>query len=159
MLSVAGGKWTTYRHIGRMVLRKLAKEHGGAIAEDMQPVKSLVRHTPLPGVANPNAVAHRLLVDRDPGHRMAPDTARQLATHYGSLSFDIARLVNENPDLGERIHPDGPEIWAQVVYARDHEWAETEDDVLRRRTTVTIRGLDTADVRARVRELLARKRG
>lgn len=157
MLSVAGGKWTTYRHIGRMVLRKLAKEHGGAIAEDMQPVKSLVRHTPLPGVANPNAVAHRLLVDRDPGHRMAPDTARQLATHYGSLSFDIARLVNENPDLGERIHPDGPEIWAQVVYARDHEWAETEDDVLRRRTTVTIRGLDTDGVRARVRELLARK--
>ncbi|WP_407563869.1 FAD-dependent oxidoreductase [Streptomyces sp. 184] len=159
MLSVAGGKWTTYRHIGRMVLGKLAKEHGGAIAEDMQPVKSLVRHTPLPGVANPNAVAHRLLVDRDPGHRMAPDTARQLATHYGSLSFDIARLVNENPDLGERIHPDGPEIWAQVVYARDHEWAETEDDVLRRRTTVTIRGLDTAGVRARVRELLARKQG
>ncbi|WP_181787797.1 glycerol-3-phosphate dehydrogenase/oxidase [Streptomyces phytophilus] len=158
MLSVAGGKWTTYRHIGRMVLGKLAKEHGGAIAEDMQPVKSLVRHTPLPGVANPDAVAHRLLVDRDPGHRMAPDTARQLATHYGSLSFDIARLVNENPDLGERIHPDGPEIWAQVVYARDHEWAETEDDVLRRRTTVTIRGLDTADVRARVRELLARER-
>lgn len=158
MLSVAGGKWTTYRHIGRMVLGKLAREHGGAIAEDMQPVKALVRHAPLPGVANPHAVAHRLLVDRDPGHRMAPDTARQLATHYGSLSFDIARLVNENPDLGERIHPDGPEIWAQVVYARDHEWAETEDDVLRRRTTVTIRGLDTADVRARVRELLARKR-
>lgn len=159
MLSVAGGKWTTYRHIGRMVLSKLAREHGGAIAEDMQPVKSLVRHTPLPGVANPDAVAHRLLVDRDPGHRMAPDTARQLATHYGSLSFDIARLVNDNPDLGERIHPDGPEIWAQVVYARDHEWAETEDDVLRRRTTVTIRGLDTGPVRARVRELLARKQG
>ncbi|GAA2111602.1 glycerol-3-phosphate dehydrogenase/oxidase [Streptomyces synnematoformans] len=157
MLSVAGGKWTTYRHIGRMVLSRLAGEHGGAIAEDMQPVKSLVRHTPLPGVANPDAVAHRLLVDRDPGHRMAPDTARQLATHYGSLSFDIARLVNDDPDLGERIHPDGPEIWAQVVYARDHEWAETEDDVLRRRTTVTIRGLDTGAVRARVRELLARK--
>ncbi|WBB60321.1 glycerol-3-phosphate dehydrogenase/oxidase [Streptomyces sp. WMMC500] len=158
MLSVAGGKWTTYRHIGRMVLGKLAKEHGGAIAEDMQPVKSLVPHTPLPGVANPQAVAHRLLVDRDPGHRMAPDTARQLATHYGSLSYDIARLVNENPDLGERIHPDGPEIWAQVVYARDHEWAATEDDVLRRRTTAVIRGLDTADVRARVRELLAHRR-
>ncbi|MFW6695426.1 FAD-dependent oxidoreductase [Streptomyces sp. MAR4 CNX-425] len=159
MLSVAGGKWTTYRHIGRMVMGKLAKEHGGAIAEDMQPVKSLVRHTPLPGVANPEAVARRLLVDRGPGHRMAPDTARQLATHYGSLSFDIARLVNENPDLGERIHPDGPEIWAQVVYARDHEWAETEDDVLRRRTTVTIRGLDTDAVRARVRELLGREPG
>ena len=96
-----------------------------------------MRRTPLPGISNPNAVAHRLLVDRErePGPRMDPLTARQLATHYGSLSFDIARLVNEDPALGERIHPDGPEIWAQVVYARDHEWAETVDDVLRRRTT------------------------
>jgi glycerol-3-phosphate dehydrogenase len=157
MLSVAGGKWTTYRHIGRTVINKLAQLPGGALAEDMEPLSRLPRRVPLPGIANPNAVAHRLLVDREPGVRMDPLTARQLATHYGSLSFDIARLVNEDPSLGERIHPDGPEIWAQVVYARDHEWAETADDVLRRRTTLTIRGLDTEDVRARVEELLSRK--
>ncbi|WP_419993588.1 FAD-dependent oxidoreductase [Streptomyces boninensis] len=155
MLSVAGGKWTTYRHIGRVVMNKLAHLPGSLLADDMEPVKSLVRRTPLPGIANPNAVAHRLLVDRDPGARMDPLTARHLATHYGSLSFDIARLVNENPALGERIHPDGPEIWAQVVYARDHEWAETVDDVLRRRTTLTIRGLDTDEVRDGVEKLLA----
>ncbi|WP_019544166.1 glycerol-3-phosphate dehydrogenase/oxidase [Streptomyces sulphureus] len=159
MLSVAGGKWTTYRHIGRTVLDKLTKLPGGALAEDMEPVKRLVRHTPLPGVSNPNAVAHRLLVDREPGARMDPLTARQLATHYGSLSFDIARLVNEDPALGERIHPDGPEVWAQVVYARDHEWAETADDVLRRRTTLTIRGLDTDEVRAKVQRILDDRRG
>ncbi|MGP3988916.1 FAD-dependent oxidoreductase [Streptomyces sp. 3N207] len=160
MLSVAGGKWTTYRHIGRTVLNKLEKLPGGALAASMEstvPVKELVRRTPLPGIANPNAVAHRLLVDREPGVRMDPLTARQLATHYGSLSFDIARLVNEDPSLGERIHPDGPEIWAQVVYARDHEWAETVDDVARRRTTLTIRGLDTDEVRNRIEELLAKR--
>ncbi|MEC4016691.1 glycerol-3-phosphate dehydrogenase/oxidase [Streptomyces sp. H27-D2] len=154
MLSVAGGKWTTYRHIGRTVMNKLAKLPGGALAEDMEPLSQLPPRVPLPGIANPNAVAHRLLVDRDPGVRMDPLTARQLATHYGSLSFDIARLVHEDPALGERIHPDGPEIWAQVVYARDHEWAETVDDVLRRRTTLTVRGLDTEDVRAQVKEML-----
>ncbi|MEV6314938.1 glycerol-3-phosphate dehydrogenase/oxidase [Streptomyces sp. NPDC051776] len=159
MLSVAGGKWTTYRHIGRTVMNKLAKLPGTPLNEDMEPVSSLVRRQPLPGIANPNAVAHRLLVDREPGVRMDPLTARHLATHYGSLSFDIARLVNEDPALGERIHPDGPEIWAQVVYARDHEWAETVDDVLRRRTTLTIRGLDSEDVRTRVKDLLDRKDG
>ncbi|MEV7615573.1 glycerol-3-phosphate dehydrogenase/oxidase [Streptomyces sp. NPDC089799] len=157
MLSVAGGKWTTYRHIGRVVMDKLAKLPGSPLTEDMEPVKSLVRRVPLPGVANPNAVAHRLLVDRDPGMRMDPLTARHLASHYGSLAFDIARLVNEDPSLGERIHEDGPEIWAQVAYARDHEWAETVDDVLRRRTTVTVRGLDDESVRARVAEMLAAK--
>ncbi len=157
MLSVAGGKWTTYRHIGRTVMAKLAQLPGSPLGEDMEPVGALVRRVPLPGVANPNAVAHRLLVDRDPGARLDPLTARHLATHYGALSFDIARLVNEDPALGERIHPDGPEIWAQVVYARDHEWAATVDDVLRRRTTLTVRGLDTDEVRARVGGLLEQR--
>ncbi|MGK5529542.1 FAD-dependent oxidoreductase [Streptomyces sp. URMC 129] len=157
MLSVAGGKWTTYRHIGRTVLDKLAKLPGVALGKDMEPVSHLVRHAPLPGVANPNAVAHRLLVDREPGVALDPSTARHLATHYGSLAFDIAGLVHQDPSLGERVHRDGPEIWAQVVYARDHEWAETADDVLRRRTTLTVRGLDTEDVRTRVEELLGRK--
>ncbi|MDK1473550.1 glycerol-3-phosphate dehydrogenase/oxidase [Streptomyces sp. 549] len=154
MLSVAGGKWTTYRHIGRTVMNRLAKLPGGLLSEDMQPVSTLPRRVPLPGIANPNAVAHRLMVDRDPGTRPDPLTARHLATHYGSLSFDIARLVAQDPALGERIHPDGPEIWAQVVYARDQEWAMTADDVLRRRTTLTVRGLDTPEVRERVQQLL-----
>ena len=84
-----------------------------------------------------------------------PALAAQLDNGVRALSFDIARLVNEDPALGERIHPDGPEIWAQVVYARDHEWAATADDVLRRRTTLTIRGLDTEQVRDRVAKVLA----
>ncbi|MER8091274.1 FAD-dependent oxidoreductase [Streptomyces sp. NPDC058316] len=155
MLSVAGGKWTTFRHIGRTVMNKLAALPGHPLADDMEPMSHLPKKLPLPGIANPNAVAHRLLIDGGtPGPRMAADTARHLATHYGSLSFDIARLANENPALAERIHPDAPEIWAQVAYARDHEWAETADDVLRRRTTLTIRGLATDEIRAGVEAVL-----
>ncbi|RII18773.1 Aerobic glycerol-3-phosphate dehydrogenase [Streptomyces sp. YIM 130001] len=156
MLSVAGGKWTTFRHIGRTVMNKLSQLPGHPLGEDMQPISELPKRLPLPGIANPNAVAHRLLVDGDatPGTRMSPETARHLATHYGSLSFDIARLANEDPALAERIHPDAPEIWAQVAYARDHEWAETADDVLRRRTTLTIRGLATDEIRGQVEKVL-----
>ncbi|MFE4251256.1 FAD-dependent oxidoreductase [Streptomyces sp. NPDC056910] len=158
MLSVAGGKWTTFRHIGRTVMKKLESLPGHPLGEDFEPVKELPKRMPLPGVANPRAVAHRLLVDNPaPGPRMAADTAKHLATHYGSLAFDIARMANENPQLGERVHPDAPEIWAQVAYARDHEWAETADDVLRRRTTLTIRGLATDDVRAKVQDVLDKK--
>lgn len=155
MLSVAGGKWTTFRHIGRTVLSKLESLPGHPLGEDVEPVSALQRRLPLPGIANPRAVAHRLVVDGPaPGPRMAPDTAKHLATHYGSLAFEIARLANERPELAGRVHPDAPEIWAQVVWARDHEWAETADDVLRRRTTLTIRGLDTDEVRTRVKDLL-----
>ncbi|MFC9952670.1 FAD-dependent oxidoreductase [Streptomyces prasinus] len=155
MLSIAGGKWTTFRHIGRTVMRKLQELPGHPLGDDFEPVGSLPSKLPLPGVANPRAVAHRLLVDGPaPGPRMAADTARHLATHYGSLAFDIARLANDDPALARRVHPDAPEIWAQVVWARDHEWAETADDVLRRRTTLTIRGLATDEVRAQVQDLL-----
>ncbi|MEU0674170.1 glycerol-3-phosphate dehydrogenase/oxidase [Streptomyces sp. NPDC006172] len=158
MLSVAGGKWTTFRHIGRTVMQKLEALPGHPLGDDFEPISALPKKLPLPGVANPRAVAHRLLVDNPaPGPRMAADTARHLATHYGSLAFDIARLANENPELGERVHPDAPEIWAQVVYARDHEWAETADDVLRRRTTLTIRGLASDEVRTKVQNLLDKK--
>ncbi|MBV2356157.1 glycerol-3-phosphate dehydrogenase/oxidase [Streptomyces sp. J2-1] len=155
MLSVAGGKWTTFRHIGRTVMQKLERLPGHPLGDDFEPVSSLPKRLPLPGVANPRAVAHRLLVDNPaPGPRMAADTARHLATHYGSLAFDIVRLANENPDLARRMHPDAPEIWAQVVWARDHEWAETQDDVLRRRLTLTVRGLATDEIRAGVQNLL-----
>src|SRR3954453_1086664 len=158
MLSVAGGKWTTFRHIGRTVIKKLEALPGPPLGDAFEPISSLPKKLPLPGIANPRAVAHRLLVDNPaPGPRMAADTAKHLATHYGSLAFDIARLANESPELGQRVHPDAPEIWAQVVYARDNEWAETADDVLRRRTTLTIRGLATDDVRAKVQDLLDKK--
>ena len=155
MLSVAGGKWTTFRHIGRMVMNKLRTLPGQPLGNDFEPISRLPRRLPLPGVASPRAVTHRLLGEHPvPGQRMAPDTAQHLATHYGSLAFQIARLADEDPHLAERIHPDAPEIWAQVVWARDHEWAETVDDVLRRRTTLTIRGLDDERVRAEVQRVL-----
>lgn len=144
MLSVAGGKWTTYRHIGRVILDRL-----GVGAE-------VLKTMPLPGIAAPDAVAQRLVADRSSGTPMTPETARHLATHYGTLAFDLAELIRHDPALASPIHPDGPDIWAQAVYARDHEWAATIDDVLRRRTTLTLRGQDTPEVRAKMEALLAR---
>jgi glycerol-3-phosphate dehydrogenase len=158
MLSVAGGKWTTFRHIGRTVIKKLAEMPGFSLGSEMEPMRNLPHRLPLPGIANPHAVQHRLLSDGGaPLPNLGEDTAKHLATHYGSLAFDITRLAGEHPELAERVHPDAPEIWAQVVYARDREWAETADDVLRRRTTLMIRGLDTPEVRSKVQAVLDRR--
>ncbi|WP_069813787.1 glycerol-3-phosphate dehydrogenase/oxidase [Streptomyces sp. TP-A0874] len=154
MLSVAGGKWTTYRHIGRTVISKISELSERRPDWTVRPLTGAPSRMPLPGLSNPEAVARQLLSDAETGPSLAPETAHHLAAHYGSLSFDIMRLTRQDPELAKRIHPDGPEIWAQVVFARDNEWAATADDVLRRRTTVTIRGLDTEQVRTRVQELL-----
>jgi glycerol-3-phosphate dehydrogenase len=61
---------------------------------------------------------------------------------YGSLAPDVVAEAAARPELLAPLHPDGPDIAAQALYARSHEWATTAEDVLRRRTTVELRGLD-----------------
>jgi glycerol-3-phosphate dehydrogenase len=77
-----------------------------------------------------------------------------LACHYGSVALQLLERSRARPQLLERIHPDGPDLWAQVPHARDHEWAATDEDVLRGRTTVALRGQADAAVREHVRALL-----
>jgi glycerol-3-phosphate dehydrogenase len=60
----------------------------------------------------------------------------------------------DDPSLLERIHPDGPDVVAQVRFAVTEEWATTVDDVLRRRTTVALRGLADAGAVRRVERFL-----
>ena len=138
MLSVAGGKLTTYRRIALSALHGLRAELA-LHRLDRRPV-------PLPGAVEP-ADAARALARHRPGLDAA--VLANLVHLYGSHAERVLALTDERPDLLNRLHPDGPDIAAQAVYARDAEWALRTDDVLRRRTTLTYRGLaddETADV-------------
>ena len=66
----------------------------------------------------------------------------------------VARYGDEASDALERIDPHGPDIWAQVDFARDEESALTVDDVLSRRTTLAVRGLASGQVSEAVRHRL-----
>ena len=46
-----------------------------------------------------------------------------------------AAVSTSNPALLEALVPGRPDLRAQELYARSHEWARTDEDVLRRRTT------------------------
>jgi len=46
----------------------------------------------------------------------------------------------DDPSLLEPLVPGRPDLRAQALYAREREWAQTEDDVLRRRTTAWLAG-------------------
>jgi glycerol-3-phosphate dehydrogenase len=144
MLTVAGGKLTTYRRIALGALHALHTELG-LHRLDTRPVA-------LPGAADPDEVATGL------GHshpELPAATRAHLAHLYGSRAVDVLAPAGDAPELLEPLHPCAPEIAAQVAYARDHEWAAGVHDVLRRRTTLSLRGLATPDVVERVRELLA----
>jgi glycerol-3-phosphate dehydrogenase len=99
---------------------------------------------PLPGAADPAVVAAQLDLD--------PPLALHLARTYGSLAHEVLSVSDDLRPLA----PGTPEIAAQVVYAREREWAVDADDVMRRRTTLALRGLATPAVRTRIDELLDR---
>src|SRR5262249_38271150 len=105
---------------------------------------------PLPGAADPDVVADRLLR----AHRgLEPASARQLARFHGSDALELLERAHADPSLLEPLAPGAPEIAAQVLWAGDRGWALTDDDVLARRTTLAALGR-AEDARARVQELL-----
>jgi glycerol-3-phosphate dehydrogenase len=129
LVSVAGGKLTTHRLIAMEALRRLPAA--------VRPRRRAPSRALLPGGGEPG-----LLPDVDAA------TAAHLFSLYGSRAADVVASAGGDPDRLAPIHPLGPDIWAQALYAVEHEGAVTADDVLLRRTTVAFRGLDTPSVRA-----------
>ena len=143
MLTVAGGKLTTYRRIALSALERLRPELGGA-RFDLRPV-------PLPGAGGLEDAGRRVarsFPDLDPA------TRSHLLHLYGSLAEDVLEPALREPSLLEPIHPDGPDVLAQVSYAGEQEWAVGVEDVVWRRTTLGHRGLADA-AGERVAEALA----
>jgi glycerol-3-phosphate dehydrogenase len=136
MLSVAGGKLTTYRRIALAVLERLRS--------DLRVHRLDRRPWPLPG-ATGTAVLPGIL---------EPAVRANLVHLYGSLANDVVALAVDDPALLEPLHPEGPDIAAQALYAGTHEWARSAEDVVRRRTTLFYRGLADERVIRHVQELL-----
>jgi glycerol-3-phosphate dehydrogenase len=115
MVSVAGGKLTTYRRIALDAL-----DHVG--------VRGLSRRPrPLPGAVGLDRIAWPVELDAV--------TRAHLIHLYGSLAPDVLAAAVDDPSLLEPLVPGRPDLRAQAVYARAHEWALTDEDILRRRTT------------------------
>jgi glycerol-3-phosphate dehydrogenase len=115
MVSVAGGKLTTYRRIALDALEQLG-------------VRNLDRKPrPLPGAIGLAKVDWPVELDAA--------TKRHLLHLYGSLAADVVAPAADDPSLLEPLVPGRPDVLAQDLYARTHEWAFHDVDVLRRRTT------------------------
>lgn len=111
LLTIAGGKWTTYRHM----------------AEDA------VNHAiTLTGLENRPCVTANLHLH---GYKEDLKDLGEL-TEYGSDADAIIQLIEENPALGAYICNHPPVLGAQVVWAVRNEMARQVEDVLARRTRV-----------------------
>jgi glycerol-3-phosphate dehydrogenase len=139
MVSVAGGKLTTYRRIARSVLEALQSDLG---------LHRLGGQAPLPGAGDPETIAGTL-------SGVAPELARHLASTYRALATEGLAVADHRPDALEPLVSGGLDVVAQALYARTHEWALDPEDVVRRRTTLAFHGLDGPALRWRIEQVWA----
>lgn len=134
LVTITGGKWTTYRNMAEDTVNRAA-EVGG-----LQPTKSPTRTLRLHGYTE----------------RPAPEPFGV----YGADAPQVQLLLGSRRGWHERLHPNLPYRAGEVVWAARHELARTVEDVLARRTRALL--LDAAASAAaapRVAALLAAELG
>ncbi len=136
LISIAGGKLTTYRLVAKTVVDRVVDAlRAAGDRRCFRP--SRTGEVPLPGGAVPPATLAAAL-SRD-GHGVAPAVIDHLAGRYGSRLDEVLGLVARDQRLGEPIVAGLPDPRAEVVEAVEREWALTLEDVMRRRTQVALR--------------------
>jgi glycerol-3-phosphate dehydrogenase len=128
LLTIAGGKLTTYRLMGRdMVDRVAARLH----ALDGRPRAARPRtdRQPLPG----GETADLEVLVKAAAARVPETTARHLVGRYGSEAAAVLNLVDRERALGDPIVAGRPDIWAEVKHAVEREMVVRLADLLVRR--------------------------
>ena len=113
LLTIAGGKWTTYRKMAEDAVNEAATLGG------LTPQKCITEGLNLHGF------------------KSKVDTENHLYL-YGTDKSKIEDIKKENPEYTDKLHPDLPYIKAEIIWAARNEMARTLLDVLSRRTRALI---------------------
>jgi glycerol-3-phosphate dehydrogenase len=152
VLTVTGGKLTTYRAMAEEVVDRVCDALGEP--QDGRPF----REVPLPG-----GVMRSLSATEDEARGAIGDgrIAHRLAHAHGSAWRDVWRLTrDDSPALAERIDDALPYTFAEALYAVQFEWAVTLADILVRRMHLAFECRDHgAQAAARVATMLAPRLG
>ena len=143
LVVVAGGKWTTYRVMGKDAIDEAVAAMDGKIPA------STTEDIPLLGAEGyPAAWNKRGRTARTFGlHKVRVE---HLLNRYGTLTSEVLQLVKEDPALAEALPGADDYIGAEVVYAASHEGALHLEDVLARRTRISIEAWDRGESAAPV---------
>ena len=137
LLTIAGGKWTTYRKMAQDAVEQ------AQIMAGLEERPCTTEHLQIHGWTKQSISEPNLRV-------------------YGADAPAIQELARKEPALAEKLHAELPYIGAEVVWAVDQEMARTVEDVLSRRTRALLLGARASiEAAPRVAELMARelKRG
>lgn len=151
LVMIAGGKLTTYRVMGRDAVDAAA--HSLTTTLGLTVRGSITDRVPLLGAADWETRSNqRVLLARRSGLHVA--RIDHLLRRYGGLIDDLLDLVGERRTLALPLEGAEDYLAAEVVYAVTHEGARHLDDVLTRRTRISIetfdRGISAAPGAARL---------
>jgi glycerol-3-phosphate dehydrogenase len=134
LLTIYGGKITTYRKLAEAAMRKLANI--------FTPARPWTATAPLPGGNFPyNGVDAQVAQLRRRFSFLDDDHALRLIRAYGTRASDVLGNAKRYEDLGQRFGADLTE--AEVRYLMTREWAQEADDVLWRRSKLGLRFSDS----------------
>jgi len=127
LISVLGGKWTTYRAMAEDAVNAVQQQLG-------LPVGGCVtREHHLSGSEGYRADYPQSLVEN---YGVSEATARHLTEKFGTNAAAVLDLARREPELDLPIVEGFPAIQAEIAYSARNEMAATLDDVLERRTGV-----------------------
>lgn len=135
LVTVAGGKYTTYRVMAQDAVDLAARSLPGRVPD------SVTDRTPLLGAMGYFALRNRR-------HELAATSGlhvgriEHLLGRYGSLTEELLAMVADDRTLGEPITGAEDHLRVEAVYAASHEGALHLDDVLTRRTRISIETFD-----------------
>ncbi|SNB46968.1 glycerol-3-phosphate dehydrogenase/oxidase [Geobacter sp. DSM 9736] len=109
LVTITGGKWTTYRKMGEDAVDAAAAVAG------LEDCRSMTRHLRIHGWQETSS-------------------GGGLWCDYGADAEGLARLAAENPAWGESLHPRLPYRACEVIWGVRTEWARSVEDILARRT-------------------------
>ena len=135
LVTIAGGKWTTYRKM----------------AEDAVNQAALLGQLEIRDCVTADLPIHGF-------HRNAERFGN--LSVYGSDAPALQSLLNTNPEYGERIHPGSPHLVGEIVWAVRNEMARTVEDFLSRRTRALLLGAKTSiEMAPKVAQVMAAEFG
>lgn len=123
LVSIIGGKLTTYRNLAEQTVDRLAKILRRKLPE------CRTRDTLLPGAWGIDRAREQLIASR-----VVPEQAlERLLSIYGGRAAAIAELAVTDSKLGATLDPEGRYLAAEVVFAIREEFATTLEDIVFRR--------------------------
>jgi glycerol-3-phosphate dehydrogenase len=136
-VSIAGGKYTTYRVMAEDVIDR-------AVLELRRVTKdSVTEKVPLVGADGYFALEQQTeRIAQETG--LSVETVTHLLNRHGSLISEILVIIKEQPKLAKRLDSDLPYIKAEIIYAASHEGAQSVDDVISRRTRLSFEAINHA---------------